>query len=84
MHLIFKQHFHITTDFVEEPGSLLLMKFHFSNASINRLGILFLDHPGHILHMQILMRFNVDFSSLGTLFYHLRDLTRCPNKPGVL
>jgi hypothetical protein len=62
MHLIFKQHFHNTADFVNEPGSILLIKFHFSNASINGLGILFWDHPGRMLDMHIVMGFNVDFS----------------------
>jgi hypothetical protein len=84
MHLIIKHHFHNTEDFVNEPGSILLMKFYFSNASIDRLGILFWDHPGHMLDMHILMGFNVEFSYFGTLVYQFLDLTRCPNKPHVL
>jgi hypothetical protein len=84
MHLIFKPHFHNTADFVNEPGSILLMKFNFSNASTNILGILFCDHPGHMLDMHIMTGFNVDFSYFGTFVYHFRDLKRCPNNSRVL
>jgi hypothetical protein len=84
MHLIFKHHFHNTADFVNEPGSILLMKFHVSNASINRLCILFWDQPGHMLDMHIVTGLNLAILYFGTLVYHFRDLTRCPNKPGVL
>jgi hypothetical protein len=75
MHLIFKQHFRITADFVEEPGSILQIKFHLSNITINRLGILYSDHSSYMLDMHIVMRFKVYFSHLGTLVYNLRDLT---------
>jgi hypothetical protein len=84
MHLIIKHHFHNTTDVANGPGSVGLMKIHFSNGSIHKLGILHWHHPSHMLDMHIAMRFNVDFSYVGLLSYHFPDLTQCPNKPGIL
>jgi hypothetical protein len=84
MYLITKQHFHNTADIANEPSSVVLMKLHFSNGSMNRLVILCWHHPSHMLDMHIAMRFNVDFSYFGTLEHHFHDLTQCPNKPGIL
>jgi hypothetical protein len=59
MHQIIKHLFHNTADFVNEPGSVGLMKIDFSNGSIHRLGILSWNHPSHMLDVHIAMRFNI-------------------------
>jgi hypothetical protein len=61
MHLITKQHFHNTADIANEPGSVVSMKLHFSNSSINRLGILCCNHLNNMLDMHLAIRCNVDF-----------------------
>jgi hypothetical protein len=74
MHLITEHHFHNTAYIANKPGSVVLMKLHFSNGSINRLGILSCHHPRHMLDMHITMGINVDFSYFGTLGHHYHDL----------
>jgi hypothetical protein len=84
MNPITKHHFHNTADIANEPGSVVLMKLHFSNGSINVLGIFSWHHPRHMLDIHITMRINVDILYFGTLGHQYHDLTQCPNKPGIL